>query len=292
LARVSHAAAWLGVCGLFGLGACSAPPPSFGPADYWEPPKGSWQPTFSEEFEGPEGSAPNPSSWNVIVNGSPFNEEKEYYTNRASNVMLDGSGHLLITARKESFVDASGVTSSLPYTSGRLETKGHVEPLYGRIEARIQLPAGKGLWPAFWLLGADIDTVNWPACGEIDIFELGGSKPTLITGSLHATGYSGGSALHGNYTKQSGSFADGFHVYALEWQADGMRWLVDEVPYAWRTPQGLANTYKTWAFDHPMYVIVNLAVGGLYDGNPTDATPMPSQMLVDYVKVSKFVPAN
>ena len=133
--------------------------------------------------------------------------------------------------------------------------------------------------------------MNWPACGEVDIFENGGSNPAQITGSLHAPGYNAGSALHGRYNKPTGSFADGFHVYALEWQPSGMRWLVDEVPFAWRTPKGLADIYKTWDFDHPMYAILNLAVGGIFDGDPDAATPMPSQMLIDYVKVSAFRPA-
>jgi beta-glucanase (GH16 family) len=291
----SHAArGWAGfsplsVLPLLALVSCSSPPPEIG-SDYWAGPQGTWQPVLTEDFDGPAGSAPNAANWNVMVNGSPYNDEKEYYTNRPSNVMLDGSGHLVLTAQKESFVDASGVPSAQPYTSGRIETKDKVMPLYGRIEARIQMPAGKGLWPAFWMLGQNIDTVQWPQCGELDILELRGSNPTSITGSLHAPGYSGTKALHGDYTKTTGSFADGFHVFAVEWQADGIRWLVDDVPFAWRTPQGLQNIFQKWDFDHPMYIILNLAVGGIYDGDPTAATPMPSQMLVDYVKVSRLVP--
>ena len=285
-----HAVAVLGAALSFaGLSACSQPPAQAG-ADFWAGPKGTWQPVFSDDFEGPSGSAPNPASWNIEVGPSRFNMEQEYYTSRPSNVMLDGSGHLVVTAQKESFSDASGAASMRAYTSARINTQGKVMPLYGRIEARIKVPAGKGLWPAFWMLGQNIDEVGWPACGEADIFELGGSTPALITGSLHAPGYSESNALHGRYTKPTGTFADDFHLYALEWTSDGMRWLIDEVPYAWRTPQGLANNFQVWAFDHPMFIILNLAVGGVYDG-PVDATtPMPSQFSVDYVKVSKLNP--
>jgi beta-glucanase (GH16 family) len=271
------------------LAGCSNPPPEAGP-DFWAGPNGTWQAVYREDFNGPSGAAADASSWNENVTAAPFNKELEYYTNRPDNLMLDGVGNLVITARSEYFVDASGLTSTQPYTSGRLDTHNHVEPLYGRIEARIKLPAGKGLWPAFWLLGKNIDTVKWPDCGEIDILEMAGSAPSSITGSLHGPGYGDTTPFHGDFTLPSGTFADDFHVFALEWTADGMRWLVDEQPFAWRTPQGLANQYSTWIFDQPMYIILNLAVGGIYDGAPNASTPMPSQMLVDYVQVSKLVP--
>jgi beta-glucanase (GH16 family) len=280
-----------GACSLALQSGCSQPPEQSG-TDYWAGPQGSsWQPLLVEEFDGPAGSAPNPATWNVEVDDSPFNQEKQAYTSRPSNVSLDGAGHLALTAQREA-LGASDLASALPYTSGRVNTKGLVTPQYGRIEARIKVPAGKGLWPAFWLLGQDVDTVGWPKCGEVDIFELGGSQPARITGSLHAPGYFAGSALHDRFTKEAGTFADDYHVYALEWAADGMRWLVDEQPYGWRTPKGLQSLYQTWAFDHPMFIILNLAVGGIYDGDPNAATPMPSTLLVDYVKVSKLVPAQ
>jgi beta-glucanase (GH16 family) len=245
---------------------------------------------FVDDFDGPQGTTPNPAHWNLEVDGTPYNDELEYYTNRASNVSLDGSGHLVLTARREAFVDESGVPSALPYTSGRIDTQGRVMPRYGRIEARIKLPAGKGLWPAFWMLGQDIDSVGWPKCGEVDIFEAGGSNPALITGSLHAPGYSAGAALHGRFTKPTGSFADDYHLFAIEWTADGIRWLVDDEAYAWRTPSSLADQQKVWNFDQPMFIILNLAVGGIYDGDPNELTPMPSELLVDYVKVSTLNP--
>ena len=277
----------LGALSLVLCCGCSMPPNE--PGD-WAGPKGTWQPVFTDDFDGPAGSAPNPASWNVVVDGTPYNGELEYYTNRSNNVMLDGAGHLVLTAQREAFVDASGQASVLPYTSGRIDTHGHVAAQYGRVETRAKLVGGKGLWPAFWMLGEDIDTVGWPSCGEVDIFELGGSNPALITGSLHAPGYYGGNALHGHFVKEVGSFADDYHVYAFEWAADGARWLIDELPYTSRTPAGLAEQGLAWAFDKPMYVVVNLAVGGIYDGNPDSNTPMPSSVSVDWVRVSKLIP--
>jgi beta-glucanase (GH16 family) len=290
MTRFSTVAMLPGALLLAGLAGCSDPPPEAG-ADYWAGPTGTWQEVYRDDFDGPSGTAANASSWNENVNGAPFNHELEYYTNRPDNLMLDGAGDLVITARSEYFVDPSGVTSTQPYTSGRLDTLGHVEPQYGRIEARIKLPAGKGLWPAFWLLGKNFGSVGWPACGEIDILEMRGSAPNAITGSLHGPGYADTTPFSGDFTLPSGTFADAFHVFALEWTAEGMRWLVDEQPFGSRTPQGLTNQYSTWIFDQPMYIILNLAVGGIYDGDPSASTPMPAQMLVDYVKVSTLVPA-
>ena len=278
------------VAALTGLLGCSDPPPQAGP-DFWAGPRGTWQEIYRDDFNGPAGSPADPANWNENVIAAPYNKELEYYTNRPDNLMLDGSGNLVLTARSEYFVDPSGVKSTQPYTSGRLDTHSHVEPQYGRIEARIKLPAGKGLWPAFWLLGKNSDTVKWPDCGEIDILELTGSIPNVVTGSLHGPGYGDTTPFHDSFTLASGTFADDFHVFALEWTADGMRWLVDEQPFSWRTPQGLTNQYQSWIFDQPMYIILNLAVGGTPVGSPDASTPMPAQMLVDYVKVSKLVTA-
>ncbi len=271
------------------LVGCSQPPPE-STGDDWAGPVGTWQQVFFDDFTGPAGASPDPVSWTEEVDGSPPNQEQEYYTNRPTNLALDGNGNLVVQAQREQYAYATGLVSKQPYTSGRMNTQGHVETTYGRIEARIKLPAGKGLWPAFWMLGNNFDSVGWPSCGELDIFELAGSRPNVVNGSAHAPGYSGVAALTANYTVESGTFADDYHVFALEWTADGMRWLVDEHVYHQRTKDGMAAINKTWIFDHPFYVIVNLAVGGLYDGDPSSSTQFPSQMLVDYVKVSKLVP--
>jgi beta-glucanase (GH16 family) len=271
--------------GLLGSG-CSLPPDP-PKEDFWAGPVtgSTWKEVFRDDFEGASGTQPNPAYWNLEVVPAPYNGEEQYYTNRPENVALDGTGNLVITALREALPDGNGQ----PYTSGRINTKGHFEPTYGRIEARVKIPAGKGLWPAFWMLGGDIDRVGWPACGEADIIEIGGSTPGRITGSLHGPVYNGTDALHQSYTKPSGGYDDDFHVYALEWTAQGMRWLIDEQPFAWRTPEGLREERYTWVFDKPMFVILNLAVGGIYDGAPNGSTPFPSRMLVDYVKVSTLV---
>ncbi len=269
--------------------SCSTPPPN-PQGDVWAGPQGTFQQVFLDDFNGPAGSSPDATSWNLEVNGRPANDEQEYYTSRPDNVALDGNGNLVITALQEHYAYATGLTSTQPYTSGRLNTSGKVETTYGRIEARIKLPTGKGMWPAFWMLGDNYSTVGWPACGEIDIMELAGSDPNKVNGSLHAPGYSGVGALTGSYVLDSGTFGDDFHVFAVEWAPDGIRWLVDEVPYEAHTVAGVNSLDEKWIFDHPFNVILNLAVGGNYDGNPTSSTQFPAQMLVDYVKVSKFVP--
>jgi beta-glucanase (GH16 family) len=145
------------------------------------------------------------------------------------------------------------------------------------------------LWPAFWLLGNNIETVNWPDCGEVDIFEFGGSREHLVHGTMHGPGYSGSFGLKGSFELKSGSFADGFHVFAVEWAPEGIRWLVDDEPYHARTPAGLQYADVPWVFDQPMYMLLNLAVGGVYDGDPDETTVFPARMVVDYVRVYALV---
>jgi len=269
--------------------SCSTPPPN-PQGDEWAGPQGTWQQMFFDDFNGPAGSSPNAASWNLEVNGRPANAEQEYYTSRPSNLALDGNGNLVIQALQEHYAYATGLMSNQPYTSGRLNTKSKVETTYGRIEARIKLPTGKGMWPAFWMLGTNYDSVGWPGCGEIDIMELAGSEPNKVNGSLHAPGYSGVGALTGSFQLDSGDFGDDFHIFAVEWAPDGIRWLVDEQPYEARTVAGIQSLGEKWIFNHPFDVILNLAVGGNYDGDPDSSTQFPAQMLVDYVKVSSFVP--
>ncbi|HEY4106805.1 MAG TPA: glycoside hydrolase family 16 protein [Polyangiaceae bacterium] len=268
---------------------CSQPPPQ-DTGDDWVGPQGTWQQVFFDDFTGPAGSAPDAMTWNEEVNGKPDNGEEEYYTNRPQNVALDGNGNLVVTALQEHYAYSAGLVSNQPYTSGRINTQGHLEPTYGRIEARIKLPKGKGMWPAFWLLGNNIGDVGWPRCGEIDILELAGSEPNEIKGSMHGPDYSGTAAFTESYSLDSGTFNDDFHVFALEWTADGVLWKVDENIYHTRTKTGVESYGYTWVFDHPFYVLLNLAVGGNFDGDPDSSTQFPNTMLVDYVKVSTLVP--
>jgi beta-glucanase (GH16 family) len=240
---------------------------------------------WSDEFNNPDGSLPDRARWQVIENGSGFgNNEREYYTNRPSNVHEE-NGELVITARKEAFTGRDGARA---YTSARIQSQGRFELKYGRIEARIKLPDGQGIWPAFWMLGTDFDRIGWPACGEIDIMEKVGFEPSRVHGSLHGPGYSGGSPLSGAYTLPSQRrFSDGFHVFAIEWQPQIIRFYVDDVLYETRTTADLPPG-APWAFDHPFFLVLNVAVGGYWPGDPDATTDFPVNMLVDYVRVYRL----
>jgi beta-glucanase (GH16 family) len=237
---------------------------------------------WSDEFSAPNGSLPDSSKW-IIETGSAGwgNNELESYTNRAQNVHVQ-NGNLVITAKKEIYKGADGITRL--YTSARLKTLGLFEQKYGRFEARIRIPRGKGIWPAFWMLGNNIGTVGWPGCGEIDIMESIGKEPDKVHGTIHGPGYSGSEGLGGSYTLPSGKFADNFHIFAVEWEPSAIRFYVDGNLYETRTPADLP-TGKTWVFDHPFFILLNVAVGGGWPGNPDRTTVFPQRMLVDYVKV-------
>jgi beta-glucanase (GH16 family) len=240
-----------------------------------------WQLVWEDEFEGPAGQSPDASSWRFDIGTDWGNAQLEYDTDRPVNVSLDGEGHLAITARRESYQGRN-------YTSGRINTHENFEQTHGRFEARIRLPIGPGIWPAFWLLGADFADVDWPACGEIDIMEYRGQEPRILHGSLHGPGYSGGSALTNRYTLpgDAGFDAD-FHVFAVEWEAERITWLMDEIPYLVVTPRELP-TGGRWVFEHPFFIILNVAVGGHFVGPPNSSTEFPQTMLVDWVRVYKF----
>jgi len=244
-------------------------------------PKG-WTLVWSDEFNGPNGSLPDPSKWKIVTSGSGFgNQELEYYTSRAANLHQQ-NGKLVITARRENYAGRDG---SRLYTSARIESQGHFELKYGRIEARIKLPKGQGIWPAFWMLGSDFDAIGWPACGEVDIMENVGNEPSRIHGSLHGPGYSGGNPLTGAFDLPNRArFSDDYHVFALEWEPQSMRFYVDNTLFETQTAGDLPPG-KTWAFDHPFFLVLNVAVGGYWPGSPNAATQFPTSMLVDYVRV-------
>ena len=208
------------------------------------------------------------------------NEELQYYTNRPDNVTIQ-NGVLLITAREESFEGAQ-------YTSARLTTKDIFEQQYGRFEARIRLPFGQGIWPAFWMLGADIDQNPWPGAGEIDIMEYRGQEPTVLVGSIHGPGYNGGDAISKEYTLENDRFDTGFHIFGIEWGPDFINYYVDDVLYNQLTPEDVeeeTNGEGVWVFNKPFYILMNLAVGGTFVGAPNAETQFPQTMLVDYVRV-------
>ena len=237
---------------------------------------------WSDEFSAPNGSLPDSSKWIMETGGGGWgNHELESYTNRARNARVQ-NGNLVITAHKETYKGADGITRQ--YTSARLKTLGLFEQKYGRFEARIKIPRGQGMWPAFWMLGNNIGTVDWPGCGEIDIMENIGKEPDKMHGTIHGPGYSGSEGLGGSYTLPSGKFADNFHIFALEWEPSAIRFYVDGNLYETRTPADLPAG-KTWVFDHPFFILLNVAVGGGWPGNPDRTTVFPQRMVVDYVKV-------
>ncbi|QTD38483.1 glycoside hydrolase family 16 protein [Polaribacter batillariae] len=219
----------------------------------------------------------NPSVWNFEEGTGENgwgNNELQYYTSRPENATVQ-NGYLIITAKREDFKGSQ-------YTSARITTKGKFEQKYGRFEAKIKLPSGQGMWPAFWLLGNDCETNIWPNCGEIDIMENRGQEPTKIAGSVHGPGYSAGQAITKDYVLDNDRFDSGFHVFGIEWGEDYINYYVDDVLYNQITREDVTGD---WVFDHPFYIILNLAVGGNYVGSPNNETEFPQTMLVDYVKV-------
>jgi beta-glucanase (GH16 family) len=247
-------------------------------------PNPHWQLTWSDEFNGPNGSPPDPAKWRFETGGKGYgNNELETYTARPVNAHQQ-NGHLVITARKEDHTGPDGIARA--YTSARINTRGLFAQAYGRFEARIQLPTGKGIWPAFWLLGDNIDTTPWPKSGEIDIIENIGD-PTKIYSTIHGPGYSAAKGISAPFTLPAGeSVHTAFHLYAVEWSPDDIKFFFDDHLVAHRTPADLPPG-TTWVYDHPFFIILNLAVGGYWPGSPDATTTFPQQMLVDYVRVYK-----
>ena len=245
-----------------------------------------WTLVWSDEFGGPDGSAPEASKWTYDLGGKGWgNQELECYTNRLQNAHIQG-GNLVITAQKESAPFGCSDSSTSNYTSARLKTQGLFTQAYGRFEARIKNPAGQGMWPAFWMLGNNIATVNWPGCGEIDIMENIGKEPGIVHGSLHGPSKtSRTSDATASFSLPAGqNFADAFHLYAVEWEPGVVRFYVDRNLYATFT-QSEWPSGGTWTFDHPFFLLLNVAVGGTWPGSADNTTQFPQQMLVDYVRV-------
>lgn len=243
----------------------------------------AWTLAWSDEFNAPNGSAPDPLKWVLETGGGGWgNQELEYYTARPQNA-VQRDGNLVITALKEKYTDADGVTRD--YTSARLKTQGKFAQAYGRFEARIKIPRGQGIWPAFWMLGEDIDKIGWPDCGEIDIMENIGKEPSTVHGTIHGPGYSGDKGIGDPFSLPAGHrFADDFHIYAVEWAPEAIRFYVDDHLYATRTPAELTKGTK-WVYNHPFFLLLNVAVGGSWPGNPNATSAYPQTMLVDYVRV-------
>ena len=252
------------------LTACSAPA-----APIAAPP--GMKLVWHDEFDG---KAIDKTNWTYDLGAGGWgNGEAQFYTDRSENARVE-NGLLIIEARQEKYENSY-------YTSARLKTQGLREFQYGRIEARLKVPAGAGLWPAFWMLGADFNGSNWPDCGEIDIMEYVGREPDLIMGTAHGPGYSGALGL-GKWNRQTYNIADDFHTYAIEWQADQIKWFYDGAEYFTLTSADLSG--RKWVFDQPFFIILNLAIGGTLGGVIGLDTAFPAQLQVDYVRV--FQPAG
>jgi beta-glucanase (GH16 family) len=227
---------------------------------------------WSDEFNG---TSVDGTKWN-IDNGNPgVNNEKEFY--QAANAAVTG-GNLVITARQQT-------VGGQPYTSAKLETSGKFATTFGRLEARIKLPMVTGTWPAFWMLGNNINSVGWPNCGEIDIMEHVNTTNTIL-GTMHWNGGSG----HVQFGSSTTTTPGDFHIYAVEWDNSSIRWYVDNSLYV--TGNIANNINNTGAFHLPFYVLLNLAVGGDLPGPTVDNASLPTQMLVDYVRVYSMTPAT
>jgi beta-glucanase (GH16 family) len=239
---------------------------------------------WADEFDGPAGTPPDPSRWTHDLGDGGRgwgNEELEWYTNSPENAAHDGDGHLVITAR-EAQDGLSCWYGSCRYTSARLLTRGLFEFTYGRVETRLKVPSGAGLWPAFWMLGTDIDTVGWPGSGEIDVMENVGRQPRLLYGTIHGPGYSGSDGFGGTLLMDQ-PLADDFHDFAVDWEPDRITWSVDSTTYHVASPADVAP--DRWAFDHRFFLILNLAVGGHFGGDVSTTTAFPSELVVDHVRV-------
>jgi len=268
-----------GMCVVASVVAQSSAPQTAAPA---------WKLVWSDEFNGPNGSPVDTSKWVFDTGGGGWgNDELEYYTNRRENAHQQ-DGNLVIKVLQEKYIGPGDATRN--YTSARLKTQDKFSHVYGRFEARIKIPRGQGIWPAFWMLGDDIekpasDKSGWPACGEIDIMENIGKEPALVHGTIHGPGYSGANGIGDPYALPSGQrFADDFHLFAVEWEPNVIRFYVDDHLYATRTPADLPKGAK-WVYDHPFFLLLNVAVGGGWPGNPDASSIFPQAMLVDYVRV-------
>lgn len=237
----------------------------------------TWKLIWSDEFAGAAGTSPDPAKWALEQGGGGWgNRELQVYSTAPANASRDGNGNLVIRAIK---------TPSGGFTSARLKTEGKFAIHYGKVEARIKIPRGNGLWPAFWMLGANRKIVGWPACGEIDILENIGREPAVIHGTVHGPGYSGGRGITSSITLAGNQpFGADFHRFTVEWSPDAVVFFLDDEEYARVTPASLPKDAE-WVFRQPFYLILNLAVGGEWPGPPDAANAFPREMLIDYVRV-------
>ncbi len=251
---------------------------------------GDWVLAWSDEFEGPSGAPVDSAKWRHDMGDGCAagicgwgNQEKQTYTNSPENVALDGRGNLRIVARRATS-GSECYYGRCRYTSAKITTRGRMDARPGRVEARITVPAGQGLWPAFWMLGSGYPATPWPECGELDVMEFWGSRPSVISSSVHGPGYFGQTPFTHVYALAGGTFATGFHVFGVEWDSLHTVFSVDGmVHYALRRRE-LERRGRS-ILGQPYFLILNLAVGGNFDGDPRSDAILPATMLVDWVRV-------
>lgn len=248
------------------------------------PPAPAWGDEFDDTFDAPA----HDDRWDYYVGvGHPAGwgaGELQTYTYRERNVAQDGAGHLAITARRETYTGRDGHRRA--FTSGRIGTDGRFAFTYGSLTARLKMPAGKGIWPAFWLLGDDVDRVGWPAAGEIDVAEVAGSDPGRVFGSLHGPRPAGDKAYNINRSWRTPTPVDGdFHDYGVLRLPRAIQITYDGQPTTAYTPEDLGPG-RPWVYDRPYRLMLNLAVGGIWDGAPDATTPFPATLLVDWVRLT------
>lgn len=245
----------------------------------------NWVLSWSDEFDGPAGAPANPENWTYETGGWGWgNDEFQYYTDSTDNAALDGEGNLVITAREidPETTDLECWYGPCTHTSARLITEQKQEFEYGRIESRVFVPQGSGIWPAVWSLGTDFREVGWPQTGEIDVMEFVGRLPNEIFGTIHGPGYSGGQSYGDVYEFDVPVYED-WHTFSVEWTPEKIDWFVDGIQYHTASPADIAP--NEWVFDHPFSLLTNVAVGGNFGGALGEDLVFPQSLLVDYVRV-------
>jgi beta-glucanase (GH16 family) len=258
---------------------------------------GAWIQVWSDEFDGAAGARIDSTRWRYDSGdgcGAGIcgwgNDEKEYYTDLPENIALSGRGQLMIVARRA----PAGLTchyGPCRYTSAKVTTRGKMYVQPGRVEARVKLPAGQGLWPAFWMLGRGFPATPWPECGELDVMENRGSDPATTSSAVHGPGYSGRTPFAHTHSLERGTFSDDFHTFAVEWDSLYARFFVDDAVH-YRVSRSELEQFGRSVLDQSFFLVLNLAVGGTFDGDPKSDAIFPAAMLVDYVRVYRLARAR